>query len=94
MAFILGASVAVTWAFEDEDHPEEAFTLERLRSGSAQAPGLWWFELRNALLVNERRGRLTEAGTAAFLRERGHLAISLDRSPTGPRCPPLHASTA
>lgn len=81
MAFVLDASVAATWAFEDENHPDAALALARVQLDAARVPSLWWFELRNALLVNERRGGLTEAGTAAFLRDLGRLAISIDRSP-------------
>lgn len=81
MPFVLDASVAVTWAFEDENHPDAALALARLKSDTARVPSLWCFELRNALLVNERRGRLTEAGTDGFLRDVGRLAIGIDRSP-------------
>lgn len=81
MPFVLDASVAATWAFEDENHPDAAFALERFQSDTAWVPSLWWFELRNALLVNERRGRLTEAGTTGFLQDLGRLAITIDRSP-------------
>ena len=63
MPFVLDVSIAVTWAFEDENHPEATLALDRLQTDEARVPSLWWFELRNALLVNERRGRLTEAGT-------------------------------
>lgn len=44
-------------------------------------PALWWFEVRNALVVNERRWRLTEADTADFLRGLARLPIGIDRSP-------------
>jgi PIN domain nuclease of toxin-antitoxin system len=65
MPFVLDASVALCWAFPDEDRPQAAQTLIRIRTDEACVPSLWWFEVRNALLVNERRGRLTEADTAA-----------------------------
>jgi predicted nucleic acid-binding protein len=81
MTFVVDASVAATWAFEDEHHPEATLALERLRSGSARVPSLWWFELRNALLVNERCKRITEDGTTRFLRDLGRLAFGIDRSP-------------
>lgn len=32
-------------------------------------PVLWWFELRNVLIVNERRRKLSEQETENFLRE-------------------------
>ena len=37
--------------------------------------------MRNTLLVSERRGRLTEADTTAFLAALSRLAISVDRTP-------------
>ena len=68
MLFVLDASVAACWVFEDEDHSYAAQALARIRTDEAHVPSLWWFEVRNTLLVNERRGRLTEIDTAAFLR--------------------------
>jgi len=61
MGFALDASIAVAWAFADEDHPvaDAALTLMRNDEGCVRSP--WWFEIRNALIVNERRGRLREA---------------------------------
>ena len=81
MPFVLDASVAACWAFEDEDHPVAALALERVRADEARVPSLWWFEVRNTLIVNERRGRLTESDTTAFLRALARLNIAVDRSP-------------
>jgi predicted nucleic acid-binding protein len=81
MPFVLDASVAACWAFEDEDHPVAALALERVRADEACVPSLWWFEVRNTLIVNERRGRLTESDTTAFLRALARLNIAVDRSP-------------
>ena len=81
MPFVLDASVAACWAFEDEDHPVAALALERVRTDEARVPSLWWFEVRNTLVVNERRGRLTESDTAAFLRGLARLNVTVDRSP-------------
>ena len=44
-------------------------------------PSLWWFEVRNTLIVNERRGRLTEADVSAFLRDLSRLGVTFDREP-------------
>ena len=41
----------------------------------------WWFEVRNRLIANERRGRITEGDTAAFLRGLSRLGVAVDRSP-------------
>jgi predicted nucleic acid-binding protein len=81
MPFVLDASIAACWAFEDEDHPTATLALERIRSDEARVPSLWWFEERNTLIINERRGRLAEADTAAFLRGLSRLGVTLDRSP-------------
>jgi len=81
MPFVLDASVAACWAFDDEDHPAAALALERIRGDEARVPALWWFEVRNVLVVNERRGRLTEADTAAFLRRVSRLGVTIDHSP-------------
>ncbi len=81
MPFVLDASIAECWAFDDEDHPVAALALERIRADEAMAPSLWWFEVRNTLIVNERRGRLSEADTAIFLRELSLFGVMIDRIP-------------
>ena len=81
MAFVIDASIAACWAFDDEDHPVAARALERVRTDTAIAPSLWWFEIRNTLLVSERRGRLGEADTAIFLQALARIGVAIDRSP-------------
>ena len=81
MPFVLDASIAACWAFDDEDHPVAALALERIRTDEARVPSLWWFEVRNTLIVNERRKRLTESDTADFLRGLARLGVTVDLSP-------------
>jgi predicted nucleic acid-binding protein len=81
MAFVLDASVTVCWAFEDEDHPDASLAFQRIRTEEAVIPGLWWFEVRNILVVNERRGRISESDTAAFLLHLSRLRLRVDRAP-------------
>jgi predicted nucleic acid-binding protein len=81
MNFVLDASVAVAWAFADEDHPVAAAALALIRNDEGCVPSLWWFEIRNVLIVNERRGRLRESDTALFLRNLARLPIVVDRAP-------------
>jgi hypothetical protein len=45
-----------------------------MKDDHALVPTLWWFELRNVLVVNEPRGRITEQQTARFLRNVERLA--------------------
>ena len=81
MPFVLDASITACWAFDDEDHPIAALALERVRTDEARVPSLWWFEVRNTLIVSERRGRLTESDTATFLHGLARLRVTVDRRP-------------
>ena len=81
MAFVVDASIVGCWALVDERHAVADKALELIRSEEAAAPELLWFEIRNILVVNERRKRLTEAGTHAFLQRLAVLPIVEDRSP-------------
>jgi predicted nucleic acid-binding protein len=81
MAFVLDASVAACWAFQDEDHPDASLAFLRIRTEEAVVPSLWWFEVRNILIVNERRRRIAESDTAAFLLCLSRLRIRVDRVP-------------
>jgi predicted nucleic acid-binding protein len=78
---VLDASVAVAWAFADEEHPAATAALALIRSDEGCVPSLWWYEVRNVLIVNERRGRLRETDTALFLRNLARLPIVVDRAP-------------
>ena len=83
MAFVLDASITACWAFQDEDHPDAGLAFHRMRAEEAVVPCLWWFEVRNILVVNERRGRIGESDTAAFLLNLSRLRVRLDRLPEG-----------
>lgn len=76
--FVLDASVAASWAFPDEASSSSAKALALLANDSALVPTLFWFELRNILAANERRGRIREASTRAFLRDIAILPIRTD----------------
>ena len=81
MSFVLDASITACWAFADEDHPEASLAFDRIRTEEAVVPSLWWFEVRNILVVNERRQRIAESDTAAFLLHLSRLRIRVDRIP-------------
>ena len=80
-AFVLDASVAVTWLLDDEEHPSADAARRRIVEGGAIVPHVWHLEVRNALLVAERRGRITGAGAAARLRSLRQLPIHTDMEP-------------
>ena len=81
MALVLDASITACWAFQDEDHPDARLAFHQMRSEEAVVPCLWWFEVRNILVVNERRRRIAESDTAAFLLNLSRLRIRIDRAP-------------
>ena len=81
MALVLDASITACWAFQDEDHPDARLAFHQMRSEEAVVPCLWWFEVRNILVVNERRRRIAESETAAFLLSLSRLRIRIDRAP-------------
>ena len=82
MAFVLDASVTLSWAFPDEQSPVALRAGQLLESSGEKAlvPSLWWYEVRNILIVNERRGRTTPLRTATFLKAIADLSIVTDFS--------------
>ena len=78
MPFVLDASVALAWCFEDEATAETEAVLEQLAEDSAVAPSLWELEVINVLLLAERRGRITESQTARFVALLTQLPILID----------------
>lgn len=80
MAFVVDASVAAAWIMPDESVLAADTVLDRLIDDEALAPGIWWFEIRNLLIVNERRRRLTAAQSATALADLEALSIRLDHA--------------
>jgi predicted nucleic acid-binding protein len=78
MPFVLDASVALAWCFVDETTSKTEAILERLADDSAIVPTLWEFEVANALLVAERRRRLSESQSARFIELLTRLPIHVD----------------
>jgi len=76
---VLDASVAFSWCFEDEAHTYGDAILEHVGSGQALVPGIWPLEVGNALLVAERRGRLSKADSSRFIALLGQLPIIIER---------------
>jgi predicted nucleic acid-binding protein len=78
MLFVVDASVAVCWVMPDELHPVAAAAYARIAADPAVAPALFWYELRNVLIVNERRGRLDAVRTKQALQLLGRLPITTE----------------
>jgi len=76
---VLDASVALSWCFEDEETEYPYAVLDRFETGEAIVPGIWPLEVGNALLVAERRERLTKADSARFVTLLAHLPITIEQ---------------
>jgi predicted nucleic acid-binding protein len=79
--FILDASIAACWYFEDEHDPRADKALKLLTHDSAIAPYQWWFEIRNVVVLGERRGRASEQYTSDYLARLERFPISLAALP-------------
>ena len=65
--FVVDCSVTIAWCFLDEQDPYSDRVLGSLGTWTAVVPRIWPIEFANALLVAERRGRLTSADTTRCL---------------------------
>jgi predicted nucleic acid-binding protein len=81
MPFVLDALIPACWALQDEQDPRADAAFVRMKKEEAVVPSLWWFEIRNILVVNERRKRITESDTSVFLRDLAGLRVRLDQEP-------------
>jgi predicted nucleic acid-binding protein len=77
-AFVLDASVAMSWCFEDEADAAGDAVLRRLAGESASVPGIWPLEVANVLLGAERRKRITAVESQRFLNLLEALPIEVD----------------
>ena len=85
MVFVVDASVALAWCFEDEESAIAARVLARLEEDAGVAPSIWPLEVANGLRSAERRGRIDERELSGVLRLLEALPIevegmSLDRA--------------
>ena len=68
MTFVLDASIALAWCFEDEASPLADGVLSRLEDEEAVAPSIWPLEVANGLRSAERRGRIDEREVPGVVR--------------------------
>lgn len=76
--FVIDASAALAWCFDDESTPATRALLDRFAGESAEVPSLWHLEVSNALVVGERNRRITAARTSEFIALIGTLPIVVD----------------
>jgi predicted nucleic acid-binding protein len=81
MPVVLDASAVVGLALDGEASDAAQRMLDHTVAHGGVVPTLFWYELRNALLMAERRGRITPDGVAAFLADVALLPIAVDDLP-------------
>jgi predicted nucleic acid-binding protein len=78
---VVDASLTLSWCFPDEQTPLSLMVLDRLMAGEpALVPAFWSVEVLNALLLGERKGRITPEHTRAFLGDLLSLRPTLDHA--------------
>ena len=82
-AVVLDASTVLSWCLGDEDDALADRAMQRTIDQGAVVPGIWWYELRNALVVNERRGRIGAEDVRASLADLAEMRISFDTDHDG-----------
>jgi len=82
-AFILDASVAISWCFPGdpaEDTAYSRYVLAELASNDAIVPEIWAFEVANTIFVSySRRKRITERQIREYLGLLKALPIRVER---------------
>ena len=76
--FVLDASVALAWFLDDEQAPQADNVRARLVRDRAFVPQLWHLEVRNGLIIAERRGRLSATRMNECLEALKWLPIQTD----------------
>ena len=82
---VLDASIAVGWMV-DAPAPRLALrALHLLQSGTiGVVPDLWYYEVSNALIMAERRGRASAQVVSSHISDIERLAAFMELSPTTP----------
>ena len=80
-AFVLDASMTLSWAFEDEATSFTDHVLARLNETSALAPAVWPFEVASVLTTAERKGRIQAAEQSEFLEWLRLLPVAVEHRP-------------
>ena len=77
--FVPDASVTLPWRFEDEATPWTEALLDRIEGGEeVVVPAHWPLEVLNALLIAQRRGRVTAEQVSEFIEDLAALPIRVE----------------
>ena len=77
-SIVIDASAAVTWVYDDESDARAESALDEVINNGGLVPQHWHLEVRNALLVGERRGRITPEEVGERLSRLSDLPLQTD----------------
>ena len=83
---VIDSSLAAAWLLDDEHHPLAESVISNLGEDGGIVPQLWHFEIRNTLLMAERRGRISKLGIEECIDTVNGLPISTDHAPDFGTC--------
>jgi predicted nucleic acid-binding protein len=75
---VLDASVVAAWILPDERGGEEIVAGLDITPGTAFAPFIWWYEIRNIIVFAERKGRFAAGDCAQALELLRRTPVTLD----------------
>jgi predicted nucleic acid-binding protein len=78
---VLDCSVALAWCLSAERSRFSEAMLSSLANTEVWVPALWWLEFPNALLVAERRGRISKQWRTEILQHAESLPFHVDPMP-------------
>jgi predicted nucleic acid-binding protein len=82
---VLDGSMALSWVLADEKTDQSEAVRKIIEEGAeVRVPSLWPLEVANALLVAERRKRISQTDTTSALAALAKLPVEID-SETGQR---------
>ncbi len=78
MSLVIDASVAIAWSAPDESSPIADGSLGRVQAEGATVPSLWFLEVANILIMNERRNRLKQEEVLGIIEDLQSLNLQVD----------------
>ena len=81
MAVVPDVSAILGQALDDEDATVAESVIAAIARDEAIVPSLFWYEIRNVLVMAERRKRIATSRTTAFLSDLALLPFSVDDLP-------------
>ena len=81
MALVVDASAILALALDEDDALYGEAVIDTIAADEGIVPALFWFEIRNALLMSERRKRFTPERTDQFIADLQALPIVVDTQP-------------